>query len=100
MKEYELPFRDTMKGFREFFDAGLLAGQRIKDFPYPYGSLIKAYMQWNKNENYLNGGSTVPGYVGCGKRIADPALDSPLFDDINSDHSFRHIHHHENEYIL
>lgn len=56
MDEYASPFRNTMKGLREFFDAGTLTEQRVNDFPYPYGSLIKEYMPWNKMENQITDG--------------------------------------------
>ena len=48
MKEYEAAFRNTMKGLREFFAPGL--DRRRADYPYPYGSMIKEYMQWNMLE--------------------------------------------------
>lgn len=56
MKEYSAPFRNTMKGFREFFDAGPISKQRANDFPYPYGSMIKEYMQWSKMEDHVSDG--------------------------------------------
>lgn len=45
---YQPAFRNPMKGFREFFQPGV---DKIRDeYPYPYGSLIKEYMQWNMIE--------------------------------------------------
>lgn len=47
--EYEPAFRNPMKGFREFFSPGV---DRIRDgYPYPYGTMIKEYMQWNMIED-------------------------------------------------
>ena len=38
-----------MKGLREFFGPGY---DKVRDeYPYPYGSIIKEYMQWNMLEN-------------------------------------------------
>ncbi|MDE5636141.1 MAG: DUF4832 domain-containing protein [Muribaculaceae bacterium] len=42
-------FRNPMKGLREFFGPGY---DRVRDeYPYPYGSMIKEYMQWNELED-------------------------------------------------
>lgn len=47
--EYQKAFRNPMKGFREFFSPGI---DRIREeYPYPYGSLNKEYMQWNMIED-------------------------------------------------
>lgn len=49
MVEYEPAFRNTMKGWREFFHPGV---SKIRDiYPYPYGTLNKEYMQWNMMED-------------------------------------------------
>ena len=44
MFEYEPAFRNPMKGWREFYDPG---AKKRDIYPYPYGSMIKEYMQWN-----------------------------------------------------
>lgn len=49
LSEYEPAFRNPMKGLREFFDPG--QDLRREDYPYPYGSMIKEYMPWDKMEN-------------------------------------------------
>lgn len=49
MEEYQPAFRNTMKGLREFYAPGQDAVR--EEYPYPYGSLIKEYMQWDKMEN-------------------------------------------------
>ncbi|MCC8154052.1 MAG: hypothetical protein LIP01_07480 [Tannerellaceae bacterium] len=47
--EYEAAFRNPMKGFREFFAPGR---DRIRpEYPEPYGSMVKEYMQWNMLED-------------------------------------------------
>lgn len=47
--EYEPAFRNPMKGFREFFSPGI---DRVREeYPYPYGTMIKEYMQWNMIED-------------------------------------------------
>lgn len=48
-KEYTGAFRNPMKGFREFFSPGVDSIR--KEYPYPYGSMIKEYMQWNMIED-------------------------------------------------
>ena len=51
-QEYPNAFRNPMKGFREFFAPGI---DRIREeYPYPYGSLTKEYMQWNMLEDDAN----------------------------------------------
>ena len=45
MAEYEPALRNPLKGFREYFMVG--TDTRRSEYPYPYGSLIKEYMQWN-----------------------------------------------------
>ncbi len=52
--EYYQPFRNPMKGLREFFGPGVDA--RRAEYPYPYGSMIKEYMQWNMMENVESDG--------------------------------------------
>ncbi|MFZ4413836.1 MAG: DUF4832 domain-containing protein [Bacteroidales bacterium] len=47
--EYYTAFRNPMKGFREYFGPGY--DTKRSEYPYPYGSLIKEYMQWNMLEN-------------------------------------------------
>lgn len=47
--EYETAFRNPMKGFREFFSPGVDSIR--SEYPYPYGSIIKEYMQWNMLED-------------------------------------------------
>jgi hypothetical protein len=49
LPEYPGAFRNPMKGFREFFYPGV--DKIRKTYPYPYGSMIKEYMQWNMIEN-------------------------------------------------
>ena len=52
--EYENAFRNPMKGFREYYGPG---EDRIRDqYPYPYGTMIKEYIQWNMIENESNDG--------------------------------------------
>ena len=46
--EYYNAFRNPLKGWREFFGPGI---DRMRaEYPYPYGSMIKEYMQWNMME--------------------------------------------------
>ena len=47
--EYAYAFRNPMKGLREFFGPGV--DPRRAEYPYPYGSIIKEYMQWNMLED-------------------------------------------------
>ncbi len=47
--EYTGAIRNPMKGFREFIGPGI--DPKRADYPYPYGTLIKEYMQWNMLEN-------------------------------------------------
>jgi hypothetical protein len=47
--EYTGAIRNPMKGFREFIGPGI--DPKRGDYPYPYGTLIKEYMQWNMLEN-------------------------------------------------
>ena len=43
-----------MKGWREFFGPGY---DRKRDiYPYPFGSMIKEYMQWNMMEDTRDDG--------------------------------------------
>ena len=48
MVEYEPAFRNTMKGWREFYDP---SAKKRDMYPYPWGTMIKEYMQWNMMEN-------------------------------------------------
>lgn len=48
-EEYKKALRNPMKGFREFFSPGV--DQKRQEYPYPYGTLVKEYMQWNMLEN-------------------------------------------------
>lgn len=52
--EYYNAFRNPMKGWREFFGPGVDA--KRSEYPYPYGSIIKEYMQWNMMENVESDG--------------------------------------------
>jgi len=54
LEEYGHAFRNPMKGFREFFSPGI--DQKRATYPYPYGTLIKEYMQWNMLENHPSDG--------------------------------------------
>ena len=47
--EYNGAIRNPMKGFREFIGPGI--DPKRSEYPYPYGSLVKEYMQWNMLEN-------------------------------------------------
>ena len=47
--EYYNAFRNPMKGWREFFGPGV--DPKRAEYPYPFGSIIKEYMQWNMMEN-------------------------------------------------
>ncbi len=49
LDEYPFAFRNPMKGFREFFQPGV--DKKRDSYPYPYGSMIKEYMQWNMLED-------------------------------------------------
>ena len=47
--DYDSAFRNPMKGLREYFGPG---EDKIRDqYPYPYGSMIKEYIQWNMIED-------------------------------------------------
>ncbi len=48
-EEYKKALRNPMKGFREFFSPRV--DQKRQEYPYPYGTLVKEYMQWNMLEN-------------------------------------------------
>ena len=54
MAEYEPALRNPLKGLREYFMIG--TDTRRPEYPYPYGSLIKEYMQWNMLENIRTDG--------------------------------------------
>jgi hypothetical protein len=49
LQEYPTAFRNPMKGFREFFQTGV--DKVREEYPYPYGTMIKEYMQWNMLED-------------------------------------------------
>lgn len=49
LSEYQPAFRNPMKGFREFFQPGV--DKKRSTYPWPYGSMIKEYMQWNMIED-------------------------------------------------
>jgi hypothetical protein len=52
--EFTYAIRNPMKGFREFFGPGY---DKVRgEYPYPYGSLIKEYMQWNMMEDKATDG--------------------------------------------
>lgn len=52
--EYYKAFRNPMKGWREYFGPGY--DKKRLNYPFPYGSLIKEYMQWNMMENVESDG--------------------------------------------
>ncbi len=52
--EYYNAFRNPMKGLREYFGPGY--DRKRAEYPYPYGTLIKEYMQWNMMENTASDG--------------------------------------------
>ncbi len=52
--EYYKAFRNPLKGMREFFGPGYDA--RRAEYPYPFGSMIKEYMQWNMMESVATDG--------------------------------------------
>ncbi len=47
--EYMGGIRNPMKGFREFIGPGI--DPKRAEYPYPYGTLVKEYMQWNMLED-------------------------------------------------
>lgn len=49
LKPYSPAFRNPMKGLREFFQPAV--DRKREEYPYPYGSIIKEYMQWNMLED-------------------------------------------------
>lgn len=52
--EFTYAIRNPMKGLREFFGPGY---DKVRtEYPYPYGSLIKEYMQWNMLEDKADDG--------------------------------------------
>lgn len=52
--EFTYAIRNPMKGLREFFGPGY---DKVRDeYPYPYGSIIKEYMQWNMLEDKADDG--------------------------------------------
>ncbi|MBR5033848.1 MAG: DUF4832 domain-containing protein [Bacteroidales bacterium] len=52
--EYYNAFRNPMKGWREFFGPGV--DPKRSEYPYPFGSIIKEYMQWNMMESVESDG--------------------------------------------
>lgn len=52
--EFYYAIRNPMKGLREFFGPGYDPVR--SSYPYPYGSIIKEYMQWNMLENHAGDG--------------------------------------------
>jgi hypothetical protein len=52
--EYTAAFRNPMKGLREFFLPGI--DKKRITYPYPFGSMIKEYMQWNMLEDDISDG--------------------------------------------
>jgi hypothetical protein len=52
--EYPQAIRNPMKGLREFFGPGYDA--KRSEYPYPFGTIIKEYMQWNMLEDYESDG--------------------------------------------
>ena len=54
MAEYQPAFRNTMKGWREFFSPGI--DRKRDEYPYPYGTMNKEYMQWDMMENVKSDG--------------------------------------------
>lgn len=53
-QEYTGAIRNPMKGFREFIGPGI--DPKRSEYPYPYGTLTKEYMQWNMLENNAGDG--------------------------------------------
>lgn len=52
--EYTSAIRNPMKGLREYFNPGV---DRVRaEYPYPYGSMIKEYIQWNMIEERASDG--------------------------------------------
>jgi hypothetical protein len=54
MEEYAPAMRNPMKGLREYFNPGVDSVR--PEYPYPYGSMIKEYIQWNMIENDASDG--------------------------------------------
>lgn len=52
--EYIDAVRNPMKGLREFIGPGI--DPKRTEYPYPYGTLTKEYMQWNMLENSASDG--------------------------------------------
>lgn len=53
-REYGRAIRNPMKGLREFFGPGY--DVKRSEYPYPFGSMVKEYMQWNMIENQESDG--------------------------------------------
>lgn len=54
LDEYGKAFRNPMKGLREFFNPGV--DKKRDEYPYPYGSMIKEYMPWDRLESHITDG--------------------------------------------
>ncbi|WP_372931887.1 DUF4832 domain-containing protein [Mariniphaga sediminis] len=52
--EYPKAFRNPMKGLREYFCPGY--DTKRTEYPLPFGSMVKEYMQWNMMENIESDG--------------------------------------------
>jgi hypothetical protein len=52
--EYRNAFRNPMKGFREYFNPGV--DKKREEYPFPYGTMVKEYMQWNMIEDSVSDG--------------------------------------------
>ncbi|WP_372931886.1 DUF4832 domain-containing protein [Mariniphaga sediminis] len=53
-EEYNRALRNPMKGFREYFNPGV--DIKRNEYPYPYGTMIKEYMPWDRVENSITDG--------------------------------------------
>nr|WP_121269635.1 DUF4832 domain-containing protein [Pedobacter schmidteae] len=51
---YEQAIRNPLMGFREFFSPGV--DKKRAQYPYPYGTMVKEYMQWNMLEDRAGDG--------------------------------------------
>ncbi len=52
--EYYNAIRNPMKGFREYFNPA--KDKKRSQYPYPYGTMIKEYMQWDNMEDVASDG--------------------------------------------
>lgn len=55
LHEFEPAFRNPMKGLRDYYDPVAL-NQRRAEYPEPFGSMIKEYMQWRNMEQVESDG--------------------------------------------